>query len=169
VAAGPPVNRPRSASVSRVIGLTLTKACSQPGIVAVGTSRLLPNTSGKNAMNPKAWTPCGVFTSMPMRADAQHMARAKASSSRQPAMAEAGLVVTRNPRIIPKPMVTATEMTYRTMSPVTAPASGAQRAIGRLRNRSKTPLEMSWLSMSPVPSVANTTVITSSPGSSYCR
>ena len=55
------------------------------------------------------------------------------------------------------------------MSPRTAPASGAERAMGRLRKRSKTPLEMSWLSMSPVPRVANTTVITSSPGSSYCR
>jgi hypothetical protein len=39
------------------------------------------------------------------------MARANTSSSRQPAMAETGLVVTRKPRIIPKPMVTATEMT----------------------------------------------------------
>ena len=138
-------------------------------MVPVGASRLLPNTSGKNAMNPKACTPCGVFTSMPMRADAQHRASAKARSSRQPATAESGLVVTRKPRIIPKPMVIATEMRYRTMSPRTAPASGAQRAIGRLRNRSKTPLVMSWLSMSPVPRVANTTVMTSSPGSSYCR
>src|SRR5208282_4782068 len=61
LATEPPVNRPRSASVSRVIGFTLTKACSQPGIVAVGASRLLPNTSGKNAMNPKACTPCAVL------------------------------------------------------------------------------------------------------------
>ncbi len=52
----------------------------------------------------------GVFTSMPMRADAQHRARAKARRSRQPATAESGLVVTRKPRIIPKPMVIATEM-----------------------------------------------------------
>ena len=49
------------------------------------------------------------------------------------------------------------------MSPSTAPASGAQRAIGRLRNRSKTPLEMSWLSISPVPKVANTTVMHQQP------
>ena len=104
------MNRPRSASVSRVIGLTLTKACSQPGMVSVGASRLLPNTSGKNAMNPNACTPCGVFTSMPMSADTQHMARAKARRSRQAATAESGLVVTRKPRISPKPMVIATEM-----------------------------------------------------------
>ena len=90
--------------------MTLTKACSQLGIVAVGVSRLLPNTSGKNAINPEACTPCGVFTIMPMRAETQHMARAKASSTRQAATAEAGLVVTRNPRIIPKPMVITTEM-----------------------------------------------------------
>jgi len=55
------------------------------------------------------------------------------------------------------------------MSPSTAPASGAQRAMGRLRNRSKTPVVMSWLSISPVPKVANTTLMTSSPGSSNCR
>jgi hypothetical protein len=47
---------------------------------------------------------------MPMRAEAQHRASAKASSSRQPARAESALVVTRKPRIIPKPMVIATEM-----------------------------------------------------------
>ena len=49
------------------------------------------------------------------------------------------------------------------MSPRIAPASGAQRAIGRLRKRSKTPLAMSWLSIRPVPRVANTTSCTSSP------
>ena len=90
--------------------MTFTNACSQPGIVAVGTSKLLPNTSGKNAMNPNACTPCGVFTSMPISADTQHIARAKASSSRQAATADSGLVVTRNPRIIPKPRVIATEI-----------------------------------------------------------
>ena len=46
-----------------------------------------------------------------------------------------------------------------------SPARGAQRAIGRLRNRSKTPVVMSWLSIMPVPSVANTTLSTKIPGS----
>src|SRR5260370_1399577 len=69
----------------------------------------------------------------------------------------------------PKPSVTATEMLYRTMSPRTAPASGAQRAIGRLQNRSKTPVAMSWLSIRPVPSVANTTLRTRIPGRENCR
>lgn len=80
------------------------------GIVAVWTSRLLPNTSGKIPSDPKTWTPCGVFASRPRRADTQHRARAKVSSSRQPAMAANGLVSTRKPSSMPKPMVTATEM-----------------------------------------------------------
>ncbi len=133
------------------MGLTFTNAWSQPGIVADGTSRLLPNTSGNMARNPNHCTPCGVFVSRPMSAENQHMATAN-SSSRHPAIAASAVVPTRNPRIIPKPSVTATEMLYRTMSPRTAPASGAQRAIGRLRNRSKTPVAMSWLSIRPVPS-----------------
>ena len=70
-----------------------------------------------------------------------------------------------NPRIMPKPRVTATDVMYLIMSPSTAPARGAQRAIGRLRNRSKTPVVMSWLSIMPVPSVANTTLSTRIPGS----
>ena len=50
-----------------------------------------------------------------------------------------------------------------------APASGAQRAIGSDRNRSKTPVVMSALSIIPVPMVANTTLSTRMPGSSVCR
>jgi len=60
-------------------------------------------------------------------------------------------------------------MMYRTMSPRIAPASGAQRAIGSDWNRSNTPVATSWLSIMPVPSVANTTESTRIPGSENCR
>jgi len=108
---GPPMSRPRSASVRNVIGLTFTKACSQPGIVVVGTSTLLPNTSGNMPRDPNVCTACGVFSSSPMSAESQHMDTAKVSSSRQPPSADSGLVSIRNPRTAPNPMVTAIETT----------------------------------------------------------
>ncbi len=96
--------------VRPVIGLTFTNACSHPGMVCDGTSRLLAKTSGKKARKPNICTPIGVFTSIPISADTQHMARAKVSSSRQAAMADAGLVPIRKPSTIPKPRVIATEI-----------------------------------------------------------
>ena len=107
---GPPVSSPRSALVRSVIGLTFTNACSQPGMVPDGTSRLLPKTSGNIARKPYICTPCGVLTSIPISADTQHMARAKVSSSRQAATAATGLVPIRKPSTMPKPRVIATEI-----------------------------------------------------------
>ncbi len=157
------------ASASSDIGLTFTNACSQPGMVAIGTSRLLAKMIGNIAVNPKACTPCGGFTRSPINAEIQHMDSANASTSRHPLAAARGLVPIRKPRIMPKPSITATEIMYRITSPRSAPASGAQRAIGKLRKRSKTPALMSWLSISPVPSMAKSTLCTSKPGSAYCR
>jgi hypothetical protein len=45
-----------------------------------------------------------------MSAENQHMASANTRSSRQAATAARAEVVMRNPRIMPKPSVTATEM-----------------------------------------------------------
>ena len=46
-----------------------------------------------------------------------------------------------------------------------SPVSGLDRAIGRLRNRSKMPLLMSVVRLIPVPLLANTSVCTAIPGS----
>src|ERR1700744_2446877 len=109
-ATGPPTNRPAAAPGREVIGLTLTNAGSQPGIVCVGTSTLLPKVSGKYSSEPKYCTPCGVLTSRPISADSQHSARANASTSRHPAAADSGLVVMRKPSATPNPSVIATEI-----------------------------------------------------------
>src|SRR5262249_11443125 len=53
-ATGPPIISPRDAVARSDIGLTFTNACSQPGIVSVGTSRLLANTRGNIAVKPKS-------------------------------------------------------------------------------------------------------------------
>src|SRR5262249_52962939 len=98
---GPPVISPRVEVARSDIGLTSTNACSQPGIVSVGTSRLLANTSGNIAVKPKSCTPCAVLASSPIRAEIQHMASANPSTSRQPAVAASALVVIRNPSSIP--------------------------------------------------------------------
>ena len=46
-----------------------------------------------------------------MRAENQHIASANTSSSRQPMAADSGVAVIRNPRMNPKPSVTAIEIT----------------------------------------------------------
>jgi hypothetical protein len=57
----------------------------------------------------------------------------------------------------------------RTVSPRTAPVSGDERAIGRLRNRSNTPLWMSSLKAVPRFMVANMAICATSPGSNSSR
>jgi hypothetical protein len=49
------------------------------------------------------------------------------------------------------------------------PVSGADREMGRLRNRSKMPLVTSVFRPTPVPMLANSTVITMMPGSTYSK
>jgi hypothetical protein len=93
-----------------VTGLTFTNACSQPGIFASSVRMLLPKISGNMTRKPHHCTACADFTSMPMRADTQHMASANTSSSRQAMTAASGLVRMRNPRTNPKPSVTAIEI-----------------------------------------------------------
>ena len=110
VPTGAPTSSPRTALARSVIGLTFTNDCNHPGMVDLGTSKLLPKTSGNITRKPNICTPCGVFTSMPISADTQHMAKAKVSSSRQAAMADTGLVSIRKPRTIAKPRVIATEI-----------------------------------------------------------
>ena len=51
-ATSPPTSRPRTASTSRVAGLTSTQACIQPGMVATGTKALLAKVSGNTTTNP---------------------------------------------------------------------------------------------------------------------
>src|ERR1700742_3627443 len=138
-------------------------------MVLVGVRMLLPKTSGNMNRKPHSWTPCADFTSTPSMADSQHIANANAIRTRQPVTAASTLVCTRNPSRYPKPSVTRIEIRYLARSPGMAPARGAQRTIGSARNRSKTPVLLSWLSIMPVPNVAKTTESTRMRGSPCCR
>src|ERR1700753_1202476 len=72
----PPVVSARTASARWVTGLTLTQACSQPGIVEVLLSRtLLPNTSGMVQMNAMPCTVSGDGAISPISTDTQQMPR----------------------------------------------------------------------------------------------
>ena len=75
----------------------------------------------------------------------------------------------RKPSADPNPVSTAITTQNRAVSPSTAPISGDDRAIGRLRNRSNTPLWMSSHSAVPRPMVANMAICATSPGSSTSR
>ncbi len=65
----------------------------------------------------------------------------------------------------PNTRVTVMAIECRTMSPSTAPNSGADRAIGSDRNRSKMPFWMSVLRFTPIVSDVNMIVCTMMPGS----
>src|SRR5262249_57613232 len=82
-ATGPPVISPRVAVARSDIGLTRTNACSQPGIVSVGTSRLLANPSGNIAVKPKSCTPCAVLPSSPSSGAIHPLGRAYPTPSTQ--------------------------------------------------------------------------------------
>nr|BFE76956.1 hypothetical protein GCM10020092_102570 [Actinoplanes digitatis] len=60
-------------------------------------------------------------------------------------------------------------ITYRTMSPSTAPSSGAERGTGSDRNRSKMPFAMSVLRLTPIAMQPVAMVCARMPGSRNCR
>ncbi len=75
----------------------------------------------------------------------------------------------RKPSADPNPVSTTITVRNRAVSPSTAPISGEDRPMGRLRNRSNTPLWMSSFSAVPRPMVANIVIWATRPGSSTSR
>ena len=129
--------------------MTFTQSCNQPGIRSVGTKMLLVKVSGKITMKPKICTFSGSLTSTPTSTEIQDAASVNASSSANAASTPSGPLPTRKPRIIPTPSSSAIDQACLTVSAMIRPASGAHRAIGRARSRSKTPLVRSVLSPNP--------------------
>src|SRR6185437_16747176 len=73
---GPPTVSARTESARSVTGLTLTQACSQPGMVEVlASSTLLPNTSGMGQMNEMPCTVSGRGATKPTSTETQQTAR----------------------------------------------------------------------------------------------
>src|SRR5215203_4634562 len=79
-ATGPPVSRPRTASVRWVTGLTLTHARSQPGIVSAEANMLEPNVNGNSAMKPIPCTEPASRETMPSQIEIQHRHQANTST-----------------------------------------------------------------------------------------
>ena len=90
-ATGPPTIRPRTVVTSWVIGLTLTKVCSQPGMVSGSTKVLEPNDSGSTIRNITPCTAPGVRTSMPTQTEIQQKHSAKAIEMPTAAVAAIGV------------------------------------------------------------------------------
>src|SRR5215510_8420373 len=76
-----PSNRPRTASARIVTGFTFTHACSQPGMVTVGTKALLVNVSGNVTTKPKICTFSGLSTITPTSTASHDTASVKMSTS----------------------------------------------------------------------------------------
>lgn len=85
------------------------------------------------------------------------------------ASAWAGPVWTRNPSRVPNANVMTIPVAIRTTSPVTWPMSGAERAIGSERKRSKTPVAMSVFREVPVAWLPKITLWASTPGGANWR
>ena len=65
----------RIVSMMMLTGWFLAKACSQPGIVAIGTNAELRNVSGKTQISPNAWTDSSSPMARPVQALMQQIAR----------------------------------------------------------------------------------------------
>ena len=79
------------------IGLTLMKACNQPGIDDTGTNVLLPNDSGKMSRNMIPCTDPDVRAIIPTKTEIQQKHSANAIETPIAAIAASGFVVIRNP------------------------------------------------------------------------
>jgi len=97
----------------------------------------------------------GSSTSIATSTGSQEKAQVNTSSRSTAPSTLTGLVRTRKPSSVPTPSRIAIDQTWRTTSAAIRPASGAERAMGRLRKRSKTPLVMSLLTATPVFMVRN--------------
>jgi hypothetical protein len=124
-------------------------------MVASGTKALLANVIGKTNTNPSIITFSGSSTSIATSTGIQEKARVNTTSRAKAPSTPSGLVPTRKPSSIPTTSRIAIDHTWRTTSAVIRPASGAERAIGRLRKRSNTPLVRSAFSATPVFMVRN--------------
>ena len=157
------------ASASTLTGLTLDQACSQPGIVLVRTNASLVNVSGNSTTNPKICTFSGLAASMLTSTIAHDTASDDASSSPNMPRTATGPVPIRNPITAPTASSSATDQICFTRSATIRPASGANRAIGSDRSRSKKPFSRSVLSPTPVFNVVNRAFCTMIPGSANIR
>ena len=153
------------------IGLTWTKACSQPGIVSVGTKVLLPKLSGSTIRNPMPCTaPGGAGDHADEDRDPAEAEREPDRERHRRQARTSGSVWTRNPMIIPAPRVTDAEHEVaREVGDAPLRPAGADRAIGSERNRSKMPFSMSVLRLVPRAMPAMAIDWPRMPGSRNCR
>jgi hypothetical protein len=133
VATGPPTSRPRRACTKMVIGLTLAKACSQPGMVSTGTNTPLAKTSGKIHMPLAACVDSGSRMVSPTNAEMQQNASPIRTTRPRPTTASAAVPWKRKPTSTPTTVMSRTWNTVLTVSEATLPASTAERAMGNDR------------------------------------
>ena len=98
--------RARDASVRCVIGLTFTKACTQPGIVDGSTNTLLAKVSGKRIVMLICITLSAVCALRPSTIHIHDMAKQKTSSSPMAIGMPRKLPSARNPRTKPRASTT---------------------------------------------------------------
>ena len=124
------------ASTTIVTGLALAKACSQPGMVKIGTNALLANVSGKTHTNPADWAASTLPTESPMTAEIHENAIANRTSSPSPPTMGSRPLWNRKPTSRPTPVISTTTRMLRRVSARMRPASTANRVIGSDRNLS---------------------------------
>lgn len=107
--------------------------------------------------------------SIPISTAPHDTAAANTTTSSVPSRKPSSPPVIRKPSSRPSPIISSRAHTCLARSAVIRPISGADRAIGRLRSRSKTPLVRSVLSAIAVYMVMNRVFCTMIPGSAYFR
>src|SRR5476649_1396002 len=159
-----PVSSPRIDSITCVTGLIATQPWSQVGKVDAGTKVEEPKVSGNTIRNEMPCTAPELLASIPMSTETQHRLTANAMMTMIARATCHQGVLNLNPMIAPNTSVTVMAIEWRTISPRTAPNSGAERAIGSDRNRSKMPFWMSVFRFTPMVREVNMMVGTMMPG-----
>ena len=165
---GPPSSRPRTASATRVTGLALTKACSQPGMLAAGANTALAKVSGITTRKPAICTDSGLRSEMPSSAITQDSAKPQARIRPKAASTSATFACGRKPKARPTPTVMTAPQAMRVTSATIRPATTALRAIGMDRNRSIRPCAKSLFRPTAVCVAMNATPCTTRPGRTNC-
>src|SRR5258708_18867804 len=105
VATGPPSVRARTALAARVMGWTLAKACSQPGMLRIEVKTELANTIGKMGRKPASCAVSGSATVSPMRANTHDRLYPSSRATKTAATAGTKPLGPRKPTAHPPPLL----------------------------------------------------------------
>src|ERR1700677_124851 len=135
----------RHDEVAALTGFQLANVSSQVGMCWVGTKALEMKARGNTMSRPRDCADSGPLLTRPRQAQPQLRAKANRRAMPKPAATDSALVSVRQPMASPVSATMVVQTAALSRSATDRPARTAERHMGRVRNRSITPVDRSVL------------------------